>query len=209
MKTTTPLLMATQSQTSTGAFSVKQLIDSRSVTHLIAHASLSPSFFHFSYQSLMTAQHMSTSSHFSRVHMSIGHCVPLSLQGWAEKVKCEEWSGSGSEISISPQGQGQRQVDVLMCMSDSPLGLHKLENLQMRKLIEGEIAEVRMNKPTKIMSYVSILGLSHNFVIINTQWTISVSSVNFVGNQLCLKLQVTHILKEHCTFLLIKKFYFE
>lgn len=62
MKTTTPLLMATQSQTSTGAFSVKQCIDS--VTHFIAHVSLSPSFLHFSYQSLMIAQHMSASFRF-------------------------------------------------------------------------------------------------------------------------------------------------
>jgi len=138
MKTTTPLLMATQSQMSTGAFSVKQLIGSRHVTHFIAHASLSASFFHFSYQSLMIAQHMSTSSHFSRVHTSTGRCVPLSLQGWTEKVKSEE--RSRSDISISPQVQGQ--VDVLKCMSDSPFGQHKVENLQTRKLREGEIPEI-------------------------------------------------------------------
>jgi len=33
---------------------------------------------------------------------------------------------------------------------------------------------------------------------------ISMSSVTFVGNQRSLKLQVTHNLKEHCTFHLIK-----
>ncbi len=86
MKPTTPLMMATQSQMSTGAFSVKHFIDSRSVTHFIEHVSLFPCFFHFSYQSLITAQQMSASSRFSRVHMSISHCPSLSLQGWTEKM---------------------------------------------------------------------------------------------------------------------------
>lgn len=44
MKTTTPLLMATQTQMSTGTFSVKQYIDNISLTHRASHESLSPFF---------------------------------------------------------------------------------------------------------------------------------------------------------------------
>ncbi len=93
MKPTTPPMMATQSQMSTGAFSVKHYWQQKCYTFYWTCITLS-TFLSLSLTILMTAQQMSASSRFSRVHMSISHCPSISLQGWTEKMDEEAWDGN-------------------------------------------------------------------------------------------------------------------